>query len=90
MTAEKWRNLGPKSRQMLSAAGIETMAQLRELGAVAAYLRVRSIAPNVSLNLLWALAGALSDQAWQVIARQQRLHLLLELEQAQSDLSKFS
>lgn len=85
MAGEKWLNLGPKSRQMLSLVGIETMAELNECGAIAAYLRVRQNVPNVSLNLLWALEGALHGQAWQVIAREERLRLLMELEQAQLD-----
>jgi DNA transformation protein len=37
------RNLGPRSEQLLAAAGITTVAQLRKLGSVAAYARVRSV-----------------------------------------------
>ncbi len=78
---EKLANLGPKSQQMLVLAGIDSLAQLHELGAVAAYLRVCQVAPQASLNLLWAIAGALCGLPWQVVAREQRLSLLLELEQ---------
>jgi DNA transformation protein len=79
-------NFGPKSQQMLEQAGIKTVAQLRRLGAVRAYLQVKRSGGNASLNLLWALEGALTDQHWQVVAKEERLRLLMELE----DLEKSS
>lgn len=75
--------LGPKSQTMLANAGITTLAELRELGAVQAYLRVRASNSQASLNLLWALEGALSNQPWQQVAREQRSSLLLALDAAQ-------
>lgn len=72
-------NFGPKSKMMLEKAGIKTVEQLRKLGAVRAYVQVKS-AGKVSLNLLWAIEGALTDTHWQVVAKQERLRLLLELE----------
>lgn len=72
--------LGPKSQQMLAAAGIRTVAQLRRIGSVRAYARVRSVTKGASLNLLWALEGALSGLPWQVVAKEHRLSLLLALE----------
>ena len=46
------RNLGPKSALMLAEAGIRTVDELREIGAVKAYARVRSIrSRGASLNL---------------------------------------
>jgi len=73
-------NLGPASWRMLQAAGIADAANLRELGAVAAYLRVKRSGQHPSLNLLWALEGALSGRSWQAVAREDRLALLLALE----------
>jgi DNA transformation protein len=78
-------NLGPKSQAMLAAAGIESVAQLRELGSVAAYARVKKKVPSAGLNLLWALEGALSGLPWQVVAKAHRTSLLLHLEQLQND-----
>jgi len=72
-------NFGPKSQQMLALAGIVTVEQLRELGAVRAYAQVKCTG-KVSLNLLWAMEGALSGRHWQEVARNDRLRLLLELE----------
>ena len=73
-------NLGPKSAAMLAAAGIHTLAQLRALGSVAAYARVKASNANASLNLLWALEGALTGLPWQTVAREHRTSLLLALE----------
>jgi DNA transformation protein len=76
-------NLGPQSRNMLHSAGIATYDDLCSLGAVQAYLRVKQSGANASLNLLWALEGAITDQPWQVIAREQRTSLLMALDDAQ-------
>jgi len=73
-------NFGPKSQQMLERAGIKTVDQLRKLGAVRAYVQVKRSGCNASLNLLWAMEGALTDTHWQVVAKHERLRLLLELE----------
>ncbi len=77
-------NFGPKSKQMLALAGIHTLEQLRELGAVRAYVQVKR-AGNSSLNLLWALEGALSGRHWQEVAKHDRLRLLLELEDVENE-----
>jgi DNA transformation protein and related proteins len=75
-------NLGPKSQAALAAAGITTVAQLRRLGSVAAYAKAKQAGASTSLNLLWALEGALTGLPWQVVAREHRTSLLLALEQA--------
>lgn len=75
--------LGPKSLAMLAAAGLHGRADLERLGAVRAYLKVRAAGQNASLNLLWAMEGALSGQDWRVVARDERTRLLLELDAAQ-------
>ncbi|MBU1215400.1 MAG: TfoX/Sxy family protein [Gammaproteobacteria bacterium] len=78
-------NFGPKSQQMLAQAGIHTVEQLRQLGAVRAYLQVKR-SGNASLNLLWAMEGALKGRHWQEVAKHDRLSLLMQLE----DLEKAS
>jgi DNA transformation protein len=81
-------NFGPKSQQMLEQAGIKTVEQLRKLGAVRAYLQVKRNGGNASLNLLWALEGALTGQHWQVVAKDERLRLLLELEDQEKNAGR--
>lgn len=77
--------LGPASRAMLARAGIPDVATLRRLGAVPAYVRVKRTDPRASLNLLWALEGALSGLPWQEVARHHRASLLLALETAMAE-----
>ncbi|MFZ2161746.1 MAG: TfoX/Sxy family protein [Sideroxyarcus sp.] len=81
-------NFGPKSQQLLAQAGIKTIEQLHELGAVRAYVQVKRAGTNSSLNLLWAMEGALTGQHWQVVVRQDRLRLLLELEDVERGIGK--
>jgi DNA transformation protein len=82
---EELPGLGPKSRAMLAAAGITTRGQLLQLGAVRAYARVLATpGNNASLNLLWALEGALTGLHWRVVAKEHRLSLLLALEAVQN------
>lgn len=74
------RGLGPASQRMLARAGITTVAQLHALGSVRAYVRTRAANPGASLNLLWALEGALTGLPWQEVAREHRTSLLLALD----------
>ena len=77
--------LGPKSEAMLIGAGIKTVTQLKRLGSVRAYAQVKATGANASLNLLWALEGALTGLPWQVVAKEHRLSLLLALEALNGD-----
>lgn len=77
---EGLRNLGSRSAEMLAHAGIVSEKQLRTLGSVAAFLAVKRAGCCPSVNLLWALEGALSDRDWKEVARNDRLTLLTQLE----------
>lgn len=70
------RNLGPKSALMLAEAGIRTIAELRALGAVKAYRRVKD---KASLNLLWAIAAGLADRDWRDLDEDEKASLLAEV-----------
>lgn len=78
-------NLGPKSQEMLAKAGITNVEALRQLGAVVAYVKTKAIWPQASLNLLWALEGALSGRPWQQVAETDRASLLMALEDVQRE-----
>jgi DNA transformation protein len=75
--------LGPRSLAMLAAAGITDRATLERRGTVRAYLDVKRAGQPATLNLLWALEGALTHRHWQEVARQERTRLLLSLDAAQ-------
>jgi DNA transformation protein len=67
--------------------GVTTLAQLRRMGSIAAYVKARKVGKGVSLNLLWALEGALTGQHWREVARQSRTSLLMALEDYERALS---
>lgn len=79
-------NLGPKSRDMLSSAGITSLTQLREMGSVAAYVMVKRAGCKPSLNFLWGLESALSGEPWRDVGRNHRVSLLLALEEQEQIL----
>jgi DNA transformation protein len=89
-TALRLRNLGPASARMLAAAGVHTAEQLHASGAVAAFLAVQDAGLKPSLNLLWALEGALTQRDWKEVARQERTPLLLQLDDALQARKAFS
>lgn len=72
--------LGPKSAAMLAAANIRNVAELRAMGSVAAFHAVKKVDARASLNLLWALEGALTEQSWKLVAKEERTRLLLALD----------
>ena len=81
------RNIGPKSEAMLARAGIRSVRELQRLGSVRAYVMAKRSGADVSLNLLWAIEGALTNRPWQEVAKNDRLALLLQLEQEEARAS---
>lgn len=73
----KLRNLGPKSAAWLCAAGIDDLAALREVGVEEAFRRVLSAGHAPSINLAYALYGALHDIDWRGLADDERSRLVL-------------
>jgi DNA transformation protein len=75
-------NLGQVSAEWLALAGILTVADLSAMGAVEAYRRVEQAGFKPSLNLLYALEGALHDEHWLETKRHRKLDLLARLHAA--------
>ena len=73
----KLRNIGPKSAAWLRQVGLRTLDDLASAGAVGAYMKVRRAGFKPSLNLLYALEGALLDCHWQQLPEARRGELLL-------------
>ena len=79
------RNLGMKSEQILADIGIYTADELRRQGAVRTFAELKRAGMAPSLNMLWALSGALDPWPegthWREVARgEARLSLLLAVE----------
>jgi hypothetical protein len=77
---EKLRNIGPKSAAWLRQVGLRTREDLDAVGAVDAFMRVKRAGFKPSLNLLYALEGALRDCHWQEVPEERRAVLVAEAE----------
>lgn len=78
------RGLGARSEESLALVGIRDVDDLRAIGPVMAFYRLRIRAREQgdnlpSMNFLYALVGALSDRSWQEVARSEREQLIHEL-----------
>ncbi len=82
MTAEKLRNIGPKSSAWLRQVGLRTRDDLAGVGTVDAFMRVKRAGFKPSLNLLYALEGALLDCHWQEVPDTRRVELVTAAEAA--------
>jgi DNA transformation protein and related proteins len=78
------RGLGPMSVAMLGEAGIDTTAKLKANDPFALYLKIKRKRGNVSINLLYALIGAIEDRDWRDVARTDRTAILLTLDDMQA------
>ena len=72
--------LGPKSRGALATIGITTPEHLAQHDPFAVYARLKATRPGVSLNLLYALIGAVENRDWRDVARDDRTGILLRLQ----------
>ncbi|MEZ6049233.1 MAG: TfoX/Sxy family protein [Planctomycetaceae bacterium] len=73
------KNLGPKSREMLRQVKISTLEEIQELGAVTVYLKLQKKFPEVTLNLLWALEGAIQNCHWNELTPARKAELKAQL-----------
>lgn len=84
MAPERMLNLGPVSRKWLDRAGIRDLETLRAVGALEAWHRVHETGANPSLNLLYALEGAIRGVRWDALEDEDRQRLK---EQLQNDFA---
>ena len=82
MTTAKLRNIGPKSAAWLRQVGLRSREDLEAVGAVDAFMRVKRAGFKPSLNLLYALEGALLDCHWQDVPEARRGELVHAAEAA--------
>ena len=77
-------SVGPKSAAWLRQVGIRTHDDLEAAGAVAAFVKCKRAGFRPSLNLLYALEGALQGCHWQKVPEERRAELV---EQATADIA---
>lgn len=73
-------NLGPQSCKWLAAIGITTAEQLCAQDPFAVYGQLKKAQPRVSLNMLYALIGAVEGMHWQQVQRERRAEILMCLD----------
>jgi DNA transformation protein and related proteins len=78
----KMRNLGEQSVAWLLDVGIRSPKELEGVGAVGAYRAVVARGHGPSLNLLWALDGAIRNKMWSRLPEERKAELQAELEAA--------
>ncbi|HEU4709735.1 MAG TPA: TfoX/Sxy family protein [Methylophilaceae bacterium] len=81
-------NLGMVSAGWLSAVSLHTFSDLLGLGAVEAFRRVEQAGFKPSLNLLYALEGALHNEHWLETKRHRKQELLARLQVAKEHASR--
>jgi DNA transformation protein len=75
-TLERMRNLGPIIAGRLRTVGIETPDELRKLGAIEAYIRLkRAFRVETTHAQLYALHGAVNDVSWSGLPEEARAAL---------------
>ena len=88
MSQGKLSNVGPKSAAWLRQVGIRSQDDLVAAGAVGAFMKVKRAGFKPSLNLLYALEGALLDCHWQEIPEARRSELVVAADAAVALLPK--
>ena len=86
MSQGKLSNVGPKSAAWLRQVGIRSQDDLVAAGAVGAFMKVKRAGFKPSLNLLYALEGALLGCHWQEVPEARRQQLVTEYETAAAGL----
>lgn len=80
----KIRNVGPKSAAWLRQVGVRTAEDLARVGPVEVFLKVKRAGFRPSLNLLYAMAGAIDDCHWTDLSDERKSALMLDLGAAES------
>lgn len=85
-STQKMRNIGPKSAAWLRQVGLRTLEEIAAIGTVEAFMKVRRAGFKPSLNLLYALEGAVLGCHWQEVPDARRTELVSAAEAAIAQL----
>lgn len=75
----KLTNIGPKSAAWLRQVGIRTIEDVRENGAMGAYLKVKRAGFKPGLNVLYALVGAIESRPMNSLSAEEKAALVEEV-----------
>lgn len=71
--------IGPKSTKRLNEIGIFTRSDLEHIGSVNAYIQLKRIFPNVTLNFLYGMEAVLMDVHWTKLPKNVKARLKEEV-----------
>ena len=75
------KGLGPASEKMLQSIAINTAEDLKKMGAIRAFIKLKKeLQKKPSLNMLYAMVGALEGKHWVDIAKKEKGRLIMELD----------
>lgn len=87
-TTVKIRNVGPKSAAWLRQVGIKTDDEVKAIGSLETFMKVKRAGFKPSLNLLYALEGAVLDCHWTALTTERKSELVLEVNARDAGLPK--
>ena len=70
--------IGPKSTKRLNEIGIFTRSDLERIGSVNAYIQLKRVFPNVTLNFLYGMEAVLMDVHWTKLPKDVKARLKKE------------
>lgn len=80
----KIRNIGPVSQHWLESVGVKSREDLQRIGAVEVYFQIKKRVFSPSLNLLWALEGAIQDIPFYAVSVERKKQLREQLRKLES------
>ena len=80
MTIGKLNGLGPKSAASLATINIHTVEEFMGADVYQMYAQLKSISPETSLNMLYAMIGAQEGSHWQEVVRTRKVEILMRLD----------
>lgn len=58
------KNIGPASAKWLHDIGVFSKEDIEALGVIEVFRALRAQKPNISMNMLWALAAGMQGRDW--------------------------
>jgi DNA transformation protein and related proteins len=72
--------IGPATLRTLVSAGIVTAAELRARDPFELYAQLKATDARASINLLYALIGAVENRDWKTVAHEDKTRILMRLD----------
>jgi len=74
--------IGPKSDQWLNKIGIYSFNDLKALGAIPTFIKLKQDTNmKPSLNMLYGMVAVIENRDWREVAKQDKGKLLLKIEE---------